>query len=72
MKRENLNIIFLILMVICIFLFVYTIIQLIQNKDLITSDPITYGMKIHNLTYCSCIDSIGNSWESTEKGFIKR
>ena len=57
MKKE---IIFLVLIIICIFLFSYTIIIFLQNKDVITNDPITYGMKVHNFTTCTCIDNYGN------------
>ena len=71
MKKENLNIIFLILMAICIFLFIYTIIQFIKNKELITQSPITYGMEKYNFTYCQCVDNQGNIWKSTDNGFIK-
>jgi len=60
-----------VLILICIFLFTYTIIQLVKNKDLITSDPINYGMKVHNFTYCRCIDDSGYSWESEGK-ILKR
>lgn len=69
MKKETL---FLILIVICIFLFTYTIATLIKNKEVIINDPITYGMKVHNYSYCSCMDSKGQYWESAEQGFIKK
>jgi hypothetical protein len=68
MKKET---IFLILIVICIFLFVYTIVQFIQNKDLITTDALTYGMKTHNFTYCQCFDGNNGVWESKDGGFLK-
>jgi hypothetical protein len=73
MVNENTKqIIFLIALVICIFLFAITLKEFIKNKNLITSDPLNYGMKIHDFVTCSCTDSKGNIWTSTEKGFMSQ
>ena len=64
------SIIFLFLMIIFISVMIVLIIFLIHNKDVILQDPITYGMKEHNFTSCSCMDSKGITWTSTENGFV--
>jgi competence protein ComGC len=69
-KSNKLNIIFLVLMVIAICIMLFLIVTLIKNKDIITSDPLNYGMKMHNFTTCSCMDSEYTRWESNDSGFI--
>jgi hypothetical protein len=68
-KKELINIGIFILMIIAICLLLFTVITLLKNKDIITSDPLSYGMKVHNFTSCSCFDSSGNNWRSTGSGF---
>ena len=60
---------FLILLVMVIILMVITITTLVKNKDLIMKDTLIYGMELHNFTSCSCYDSDGKLWYSTETGF---
>lgn len=69
-KTGIINMGIFILMIIFICLLIFTIITLIKNKDLIISDPLNYGMKIHNFTSCSCFDFYGNNWKSKNGGFI--
>lgn len=63
-KKEIIQITFNILLVIAICFMLFTIITLLKNKELITTDPLVYGMKIHNFTYCSCFDDKGSNWVS--------
>lgn len=53
------QVIFLVLIMVFICMLAFTIFFLIKNKELITTDAIVYGMKMHNFTSCSCIDSTG-------------
>jgi len=71
-KAGIVNIGIFILMLIFICLLIFTIITLVKNKDIIMSDSLVYGMKVHNFTSCSCFDSQGNNWESTLNGFINK
>jgi len=67
-KKQN---IFLILMVVCIICLIICIILFIKYKNLITTDPLIYGMEEHNFTSCSCYDGDGYRWDSTDDGFLK-
>ena len=70
MKREEFWIISLnILMVISICALIVTVITLLKNKEVITKDPLTYGMDKHDFTNCSCIDKQGKYWTSGDGGF---
>jgi len=53
------QVMFLVLIMVFICLLSFTIFYLIQNKELITSDAISYGMRMYNFSSCSCIDSSG-------------
>jgi len=66
------QIIFLALLIIAICAMIFTVITLIKNKNIIISDPLIYGMKVHNFTKCSCLDSDGKFWDSEGKGFISK
>ena len=54
MKQETKQAIFLILMTIFIILLIFVIVFLVKNKDLIKSNPIDYGVKLYNFSYCNC------------------
>jgi len=71
-KSDFKQIIFLVLIVIFILLLIFTMITLIKNKDIITKDPLVYGMQVHNFSYCSCLDNSGKYWESSKNGFISK
>ena len=71
-RSEKIQIIFLVLIAALIFLMIFTISIFLKNKNLITQDPLKYGMQIHNFTSCSCIDGKGESWYSYEGGFINK
>lgn len=71
MKSETNQIIFNILLFIIIIILFVTIVILVKNINIIKSDSIIYGMKIHNFTSCSCIDDKGLTWTSSENGFIQ-
>lgn len=60
MKDETKQILFLVLISIFIIVLIVTITILIKNKELITQDAITYGLKNNNFTSCSCLDQKGN------------
>jgi hypothetical protein len=68
-RHEKLQIIFNILLVICITILIFTLIVLLKNKDVIALDPLNYGMKLHNFTSCSCVDEKSDVWYSLESGF---
>lgn len=69
-KAGIINIGIFILMIIAICVLLFTVITLIKNKDIIISDPLVYGMKVHNFTSCSCFDGQGNNWQSKDNGFV--
>jgi Cu/Zn superoxide dismutase len=71
-KQQLLQIIFNVLLLIAIITLIYTTMTLVKNKEIIQLDPLSYGMKIHNFTSCSCIDSDGKNWFSEKGGFVNR
>ncbi len=56
-------------MIVAIVLLFFTITTLIKDRDIIKSDPLIYGMRVHNFSSCNCVDKEGFMWESTETGF---
>ena len=66
------QIVFLVLIFVAICLMLFLIITLIQNKNLIMSDALSYGMNKHNFTFCSCVDDSGNFYEIRNNTFIKK
>lgn len=72
LRIQLLSVLFIILLIITIIIMIFTINLFLKNKDLITSDPLTYGMKIHNFTSCSCFDNQGKDWYSYNGGFIHK
>jgi len=60
---------FLLLLMVAIGTMIFTVKTLIEQKDVIVSDPLIYGMNKHNFTSCSCQDGSGLVWESQGKGF---
>jgi len=71
-RNEWLQLIYLIVIIIFIGVMIITIITFVKNKNLIVSDPLNYGMEIHNFTSCTCFDNQGNHWLSTENGFVNK
>lgn len=69
-RREFVEIIFVLLLAVAIAVMIFTTITLLKNKDLITKDPLSYGMRVHNFTSCSCIDRNNKGWDSKDGGFI--
>ena len=69
-ERMNLQIIFLILFFVAVVALVFVITILIKEKDLISKDPLRYGMDVHHFESCTCIDTEGNQWQSYENGFM--
>lgn len=53
-------------------LLLFTLVTIVKYKDLISQDPINYGMGLHNFTDCSCQDIKGQTWYSQPGGgFIR-
>lgn len=52
-------------------LLLITIVTIINYKDIISKDPLNYGMDLHNFTSCTCHDTEGKLWESMEEGGFK-
>ncbi len=69
-KRFIVSVLFLFLLAGAIIALATATIILIKNKNVITSDPLIYGMNVHNFSSCQCTDSQGLQWSSTDKGFI--
>lgn len=55
MKQETKQTLFLVLMVIFIVLLLFALVTFIKNSEIIKNDPIVYGIKVHNFTYCTCL-----------------
>ena len=66
---EKMQVIMLFLITIFIICLIVTISLLLHYKNLIISDPLSYGMEVHGFTSCSCYDSDNKYWESTDNGF---
>jgi hypothetical protein len=69
-RREWIQIVFNLLLVVTLCALIVTTVTLLKNKDLIVKDPLDYGMKVHNFTSCSCLDSQNKQWDSKDGGFI--
>lgn len=55
MKQETKQTLFLVLIFIFIILLLFTMVYLIKNVEVIKNNPIVYGIKINNFTYCKCL-----------------
>jgi len=64
------SLLFLLLLAILIIALLIAILFFIKNSDMIGRDPLMFGMKQHNFTACTCIDTEGKWWDSTENGFV--
>lgn len=53
-RKEMIQIGMLVLMVIFVILLIFVISIFIKEKDLIKTNPIDYGVKKYNFTYCNC------------------
>lgn len=69
-KRFITSVVILILLAASILALVSATVILVKNKNIIASDPLIYGMSLHNFTSCSCFDQAGTEWSSTDKGFL--
>ena len=69
MNEDKKQTLFLILLLIAIILLVVSLSVLIKNRNIIVSDPLMYGMDVHNFTSCNCYDDVGQLWTSSETGF---
>lgn len=58
-RKNNIQVIFLVLMFISIIIFSYTITILIKNIDLIKKDPIQFGIEKNNFYSCVCYSNLG-------------
>lgn len=72
MKEEIKNILVFALIIIFMFLLLVSVIVLIKNIKELKTDPLKYGMNAHSYVYCSCIDTDGKVWTSSENGFVHR
>ncbi len=71
-KKFVVSVLFLILLAIAIMAMIVTTFILIQNKDLISKDPLRYGMDVHGFVSCQCLDGDGMPWYSEGPGFANR
>ena len=54
-----------------IILLLFSVIAIIKYGNMITTDPLNYGMKIHKFETCTCLDDMGKTWTSlNDTGFI--
>lgn len=58
--NEKTTIAFNFLLFIAIIVLIAVLIIFVKNINLIKSDSLVYGMKVHNFTSCSCQDDKGN------------
>ena len=68
-KRFIVSVLFLFLLAGSIIALSTATIILIKNKNIITSDPLIYGMNVHNFSSCQCTDNQGLQWTSKDTGF---
>lgn len=71
-RRKRISILFLILIVGAIISMIIAITILVKNKNIIQSDPLSYGMGVHGFISCQCFDEQGRDWYSEGEGFIHR
>jgi len=69
-RRMIMNIVFLIVIAFASFSMIRTTNVILDNKEMIQSDALLYGMSLHNFTSCQCFDSFGRDWYSNEEGFV--
>ena len=60
-KREINQLIFNILLLMLICLLIYLVVVFVRNKNLISTDAISYGMDKYNFSSCACTDSEGKT-----------
>lgn len=68
-RKEIQNWIFLALLAIAVIALIYTTTILIQNKNIIQTDTLSYGMGEHNFSDCMCLDNEEQVWYSNGSGF---
>lgn len=68
---KSTQILFLILMLIFIIILIILIIFLVKNKNVLTTDPITFGIKQYDFVGCNCYDSSAQIYEFTKNGIKK-
>ena len=68
-KINKIQFYFLIFLIILVFVLMFLTIAFFRYGKAITSDPLIYGMKKHNYTYCECLDSKERVWKSSKYGF---
>lgn len=59
MNDKTIRLITMIGIWVAVILLLVSIITFVKNVDEIKNDPMIYGMKKHNLNYCSCINEEG-------------
>lgn len=71
-SKITITLIYLLLISIAVAALIFLSVKLVKNIDIIKSDPLSYGMNVHNFSSCSCIDGDGKNWNSFDGGFIYR
>ena len=71
-RRTLLSVAFIVAIIIASYAMIVTTKTLIENKEIITSDPLIFGMDVHGFVSCQCFDEQGSEWSSQGTGFINR
>ncbi len=71
-KRMMIQIAFLIAIVLASASIIFAVKVILSNKDLIGSNPLTYGMEQYGFISCQCFDSQNVEWYSDGDGFVSK
>jgi hypothetical protein len=70
-KKRNLDLSWLLAMYLLIVVLIVCIVFMVKYKNEITTNPLSYGMKLFDFESCSCFDARGGVWiELNGSGFI--
>jgi hypothetical protein len=70
-KEENkYRYLIVIILIVCTVILIYTAYTFQRNLEVIKKDPLSYGLKLHNISYCTFTDA-NNYYIVNQSGVLK-
>ncbi len=71
-KKMIIQIAFIVAIIISCAVIIFAVKTILETKDLIGQDPLSYGMQQHDFISCQCFDSKRVEWYSNGEGFVSQ
>lgn len=71
-KKMIIQVAFIVAIIISSAVIIFAVKSILDTKDMIGRDPLSYGMDQHGFISCQCFDSKSVEWYSNGEGFISQ